>query len=102
MALDLLYMETLKRPRSRRRTWFLYLWRASLQTYASVGASAGLSARCASGTRVVALMAWSEVVKFLAYRVLDAVLDSGAPAVAALRGSIARQRWRISFLERPA
>ena len=29
---------------------------------------------------------------FLAYRVLDAVLDSGAPAVAALRGSIARQR----------
>ena len=64
----------------------------SLVTYAASTQAPAWSRRVRAELACSFTKLREEGSNFLAYRVLDAVLDSGAPAVAALRGSIARQR----------
>jgi magnesium transporter len=67
----------------------------SLVTYAASTQAPAWSRRVRAELACSFTKLREEGSNFLAYRVLDAVLDSGPPAVAALRGSIARQRIKL-------
>ena len=67
----------------------------SLVTYAASTQAPAWSRRVRAELACSFTKLREEGSNFLAYRVLDAVLDSGPPAVAALRGSISRQRIKL-------